>query len=219
MRNFLAGAVLCALLPVPAFAQALQFDTPQEPAAAAAAPQSAPKASPLGWLAHKPATMMDLGLFSLTQTAEKAARLMPDIGAVIAEYSPQKEQILLSFASQSAYSEANCEFVARKVRDQMFPQRNDPAFLGDMLQLPFMSAGSSAADVPQGLGQALVTGVIYVVYQSGGMCTLPLLGEKAAFWTDPNAKPAPQPAPPVAATPNGAKDAAKAPRKAEKSPK
>lgn len=218
MRNFLAGAVLCALLPVPAFAQALQFDAPKE-AAAAAVPQAAPKASPLGWLAEKPATMMDLGLFSLTQTAEKAARLMPDIGAVIAEYSPQKEQILLSFASQSAYSEANCEFVARKVRDQMFPQRNDPALLADMLQLPFMSAGAGALDAPQGIGHALASGLIYVVYQSGGMCTLPLIGDKAAFWTDPNAKPAPQPAPPAATAPEGAKDAAKAPRKAEKSPK
>jgi hypothetical protein len=177
----LAAGVLWATSTV-ASAQ-LQFDSngPVKPAPMA---QSAPDS--LAWLAKKPATMMDLGLQALSHAAEKSAARLFDVGAVIAEYHPDQRKLTLSYAGQTPYSEENCAFVVTKLRDMMFPVRDDVAGMTQNLLLYFSSASDSGADMPADLGAALVNGLFFVLYQPGGMCSISLLGDKPVFWKDPN---------------------------------
>lgn len=185
MRKIIAvGLAVGMLLASATMANAqLQFDSngPVKPAPTA---QSAPDS--LAWLAKKPATMMDLGLQALSHAAEKSAARLFDVGAVIAEYHPDQRKLTLSYAGQTPFSEDNCTYVVTKLRDMMFPVRDDMAGMTQNLLLYFSSASDSGADMPADLGAALVNGLFFVLYQPGGMCSVGLMGDKPVFWKDPS---------------------------------
>lgn len=184
LSRFLACIALVALAPASALAQSLQFDSaPTEQAAAAQLPPG------IRWLQQKPMTLFDLGMMELTRTADKAVQGLFDIGGAVAEMSPDGSKIAISLYGRTDYSPQNCNYVITKVRDTMFPLRDDRERLALELVSYFVGYGPTPSDKPHNIGAELVDRLTFVVYMPGGTCFLPLIGEDTTYWADPNYKP------------------------------
>lgn len=178
--------LLLVLFAAPAQAQ-LQFES-----SSTATPSIANVTPGIAWLQQKPATLFDIGMMELTEAANKAASSMFDATGAIAEYRAEKGLLAISFYVRTAYSETNCDLVVKKLRDKMFPKRDDVADLGADLASYFSSYGPTPADQPAGIGTELVKITRFAVYMPGGVCQLPLYGsDETSYWKDPNA-PVPQ---------------------------
>lgn len=185
---FLSRLVAClglvALAPTSAQAQSLQFDSaPTEQTAAAQLPPG------IRWLQQKPMTLFDLGMMELTRTADKAIQGLFDIGGAVAEMSPDGSKIAISLYGRTDYSPQNCNYVITKVRDTMFPLRDDRERLALELVSYFVGYGPTPSDKPHNIGAELVDRLTFVVYMPGGSCFLPLIGDETTYWADPNYKP------------------------------
>ena len=193
MRYLISAAVALLALTVGAQAQ-LQFGSgAQNSAPAQAAVPSGPIASPgIAWLQSKPASLFDIGMMELTNAAIKSTTPVFDITGAVAEYQPATGLISISFFARTAYSEQNCDFVVRKLRDNMFPQRDNQERLASDLGSYFSSYGPGQPDRPATTGTELITALRFAVYMPGGACIVPLIGkDETTYWKDPNA-PAPQ---------------------------
>lgn len=184
MTRFTKLALLATLLPFSAFAQ-LQFDTAPQAATSEDLPPG------IRWLQQKPMTLFDLGMMELTRTANKAAEGLFDIGGAVAEMSEDGKRISISVYGRTAYSPQNCNFVITKIRDQMFPLREDRDRLALELVSYFVGYGPTPTDKPRNIGTELVERLMFVVYMPGGTCMLPLIGEETSYMADPNYKPEP----------------------------
>lgn len=194
-RHLLTLALLLAALPAQA---QLQFD--QQNAAPAALPTVQSLTPGIMWLQRTPATLFDLGMMELTAAANKTATSLFDVTGAVAEYQTEKGLLALSFYARTAYSELNCELVVKKLRDSMFPKRDDRALLADDLGSYFSSYGAAAPGRPATIGTELVAITRFAVFMPGGACQIPLFGsDEVNYWKDPNA-PAPQ-VPAVTQTP------------------
>ncbi len=205
-RHLLTLALLFAALPAFSPAQAqLQFDQQNNPPPALPTVQSLTPG--VVWLQRTPASLFDLGMMELTAAANKTATSLFDVTGAVAEYQTEKGLLALSFYARTAYSELNCELVVKKLRDSMFPKRDDRKILADDLGSYFSSYGAAMPGRPASIGDELVAITRFAVFMPGGACQLPLFGsDDVNYWKDPNA-PAPQlpaiatPAPAPAATP------------------
>lgn len=177
--------LLFAFLSSPALAQ-IQFDT--APPAAEALPPG------IRWLQQKPMTLFDLGMMELTRTADKATEGLFDIGGAVAEMSEDGKKISISIYGRTDYSPQNCNYIITKIRDQMFPLRDDKERLALELVSYFVGYGPAPTDKPRNIGAELVDRLMFVVYMPGGTCLLPLLGDETSYLADPNYKPEPPPA-------------------------
>lgn len=177
--------LLLALFSSPAPAQ-IQFDT---------APTAADLLPPgIRWLQQKPMTLFDLGMMELTRTADKATEGLFDIGGAVAEMSEDGKRISISIYGRTDYSPQNCNYIITKIRDQMFPLRDDKERLALELVSYFVGYGPAPTDKPRNIGAELVDRLMFVVYMPGGTCLLPLLGDETSYLADPNYKPEPPPA-------------------------
>lgn len=175
--------LLLLLAPVTAQAQ-LQFNS------GAAAPNAASITPGVVWLQRTPATLFDIGMMELTEAANKAAQPMFDITGAVAEYQAEKGLLAISFYARTAYSDTNCELVVKKLRDRMFPKRDDAANLAGDLSSYFSSYGVEPAGRPATVGAELVAITRFAVYMPGGACQLPLYGsDEVSQWKDPSAPP------------------------------
>ncbi len=198
IRLRLSGIALGALLAFGSAARAegpLQFDSSAPVAAAPAAPTVAPPkagvAAPPGiaWLQSRPMTLFDLGMMELSQAATKATEGLFDVSGAVAEYRANVGKISITFYARTAYSEQNCTYVVRKLREQMFPKRDDPAQLQRELASYFVSYNPENDNQPDSVGAELLDGLSFVVFLPGGACELPMMSEKIIFLADPNYKP------------------------------
>ncbi len=154
------------------------------------------------WLQRTPASLFDLGMMELTAAANKSASAVFDITGAVAEYQADKGIVALSFYARTAYSELNCELVVTKIRDTMFPKRDDAAQLADDLGSYFSTYGGSTPGRPASIGNELVAMTRFAVFMPGGACQLPLYGsDTVTYWKDPNAPPPQVPAVPAPAAP------------------
>ena len=205
MKKLLAALMLLA---TPALAQPMQFDSAPSPSAAPSIEATSPG---LAWLQRKPMTLFDLGMMELTQAANKAAEGMFDVGGGVAEYIPDQGLIAISFYASTAYSQQNCGFVLKKLRDTMFQKRDDKAALARELASYFISYGPQDPAKPANIGAELLASTRVVGYMPGGMCQMSLVDDEIRYWKDPNA---PEPTLPPAAT-EAAKPAPAAPAPAK----
>lgn len=172
--------------------QPLQFESQQDsPTTTIIAP--APSALPgITWLRKTPLTIFDLGLLDLSRTASRIAQNLFDVRDVVADYRERVGKIALSFYTQTAYSPANCEFVARKMREEMFPHRENRAAIENYLDSFFSSYGENMTDRPISIGQELADNLNFLVFQPGGACELPLMSDELVFMKDDNYNPGEQ---------------------------
>lgn len=188
MKRLLLALLLLPplLLPLPAAAQ-MQFDsnTKTAPPLVAATPG-------LDWLQSTPASLFDLGMMELSQAANRVAAPLFDINGVVADYQRERNVIALTFYARTRYTEENCGFVLKKIRDSMFPHRTDLSQLAQDLGSYFSTYGAEMPGRPASIGTELAKALNFAVFMPGGACHLPLYGsEEVSYWTDPNA-PAPQ---------------------------
>lgn len=199
MRLLLSAALLM-LIALPAAAQ-LQFG-PQGNSAPppAETPPSLQSLTPgVMWLQRTPATLFDLGMMELTAAANKSANAVFDITGAVAEYQAEKGLLALSFYARTQYSELNCELVVTKLRDTMFPSRDNPQLLADDLGSYFSAYGATTPGRPGSIGTELVAILRFAVFMPGGACQMPLYGsDTITYWKDPNAPPPQAPATPAA---------------------
>lgn len=170
MRKLFLALLLAAS---PAFAQeALQFDSNATPN------------SGIAWLQQKPMTLFDLGMMELSQAATKATEGLFDLAGAVAEYRPEAGRIAITFYAKTPYSEQNCEYVLRKMRDQMFAKRTDRAALAHELSAYFVGYGAPSPDRPSTIGEELVDVLDFAVFLPGGACDVPLMEDKITYLAD-----------------------------------
>lgn len=186
MRFLLLALLLLATAPAQA---QLQFESaPTQPTMQSLTPG-------INWLQRTPASLFDLGMMELTGAANKTASALFDVTGAVAEYQPDSGLIALSFYAKTAYSEQNCGFVINKLRDSMFPKRDDPHQLATDLGSYFSNYGASLPDRPNSVGAELVAILRFAVFMPGGACQMPLYGsDEVTYWKDPNAPPPQMPA-------------------------
>lgn len=194
-------AILFLLIALPAAAQ-LQFEPQNNPQQSLGQPSLQSLTPGILWLQRTPASLFDLGMMELTAAANKSANAVFDITGAVAEYQADRGLIALSFYARTAYSELNCELVITKIRDTMFPRRDDAQILADDLGSYFSTYGGSAPGKPASIGNELVAVLRFAVFMPGGACQMPLYGsDTVSYWKDPNAPPPQLPATPPAAAP------------------
>jgi len=176
MKKLLLPLLLLAL---PAHANSLQFDSQPAPATNAAAPGMA-------WLQQQPMTLFDLGMMELSETATKATEGLFDVAGAVAEYREESGRIAVTFYARTPYSEQNCQYIATKMREQMFPKRDDRRQLALELAAYFVSYGPAHPGRPSGIGEELVDRLSIAVFLPGGACEVPLTSDDLTFWKDPN---------------------------------
>lgn len=149
-----------------------------------------PAAPPgIAWLQKTPSTLFDMGMMELTRTANKAAEGLFDVSGAVANYREGVGKISINFYAGTEYSPQNCEYIARKMRAEMFPLFEDKDKTAKILGSYFIGFGPMEKDRPSTIGQELLDGLSFVVFLPGGACELPIGGERLFFLADPDYKP------------------------------